>query len=191
MIYTSSLLAGLAIAIIASAAPFTVPLGTTGGSLTISEDGGSITIGGRTIDIGQDMSFSEVCGDSGKGIGSKGHGGGNVNGHGKGSGGAAPSTNAKAIYFMTNAANNSIVALKVAANGTLSDGSITATGGAGMNGIEKGAPAAPDALFSQGAVKVAGSVSNTLINIINLTVLWLTSIEPGCCQSWVKYRLDV
>ncbi|KIM96417.1 hypothetical protein OIDMADRAFT_44585 [Oidiodendron maius Zn] len=103
------------------------------------------------------MSFSEVCGNSGNGIGSKGHGGGNGNGHGKGSGGAAPSTNAKAIYFMTNAANNSIVALKVAADGTLSDGSITATGGAGMNGIEKGAPAAPDALFSQGAVKVAGS----------------------------------
>ncbi|RDW58663.1 hypothetical protein BP6252_13139 [Coleophoma cylindrospora] len=64
----------------------------------------------------------------------------------------------KAVYFMTNAANNSIVALKVAADGTLSDGSITATGGAGMSGVDStGAPAAPDSLFSQGAVKVIGN----------------------------------
>jgi hypothetical protein len=70
----------------------------------------------------------------------------------------ATSQNAKAIYFMTNDACNSIVALKVASDGTLSDGSITMTGGAGMNGIENGKPAAPDALFSQGAVKVAGNV---------------------------------
>ena len=70
----------------------------------------------------------------------------------------ATSQNAKAIYFMTNDACNSVVALKVAADGTLSDGSITMTGGAGMNGIENGKPAAPDALFSQGAVKVAGNV---------------------------------
>jgi hypothetical protein len=66
--------------------------------------------------------------------------------------------NARAVYFITNAASNSIVALKVAADGTLSDGTITCTGGAGMQGIENGAPAAPDALFSQGALKVAGNV---------------------------------
>jgi len=67
-------------------------------------------------------------------------------------------TNAKAIYFITNAASNSVVALKVASDGTVSDGSITATGGAGMSGVgSTGAPAAPDSLFSQGAVKVAGN----------------------------------
>jgi len=62
---------------------------------------------------------------------------------------------------MTNAAANSVVALKVAVDGKLSDGSITSTGGAGENGINAatGKPAAPDALFSQGVVTVAGSVS--------------------------------
>ena len=68
------------------------------------------------------------------------------------------SENAKAIYFLTNDACNSVVALKVGSDGKLSDGSITMTGGAGMNGIENGKPAGPDALFSQGAVKVAGNV---------------------------------
>ncbi|RDW57809.1 hypothetical protein BP5796_12610 [Coleophoma crateriformis] len=64
----------------------------------------------------------------------------------------------RAVYFMTNAANNSIVAMKVKANGKLSHGSITATGGAGMSGVDStGAPAAPDSLFSQGAVKVVGN----------------------------------
>jgi hypothetical protein len=110
------------------------------------------------------MSFSEICTSRGRGTSSNGHGRGNGTESGAGTG--AASTNAKAVYFMTNAANNSIVALKVAADGTLSDGSITATGGAGMNGVDStGAPAAPDALFSQGAVKVAGSVRVDLTNI--------------------------
>lgn len=75
----------------------------------------------------------------------------------------ATTANAKAIYFLTNNACNSVVALKVAADGTLSDGSITGTGGASMNGIlsATGGIAAPDALFSQGAVRVAGSASRT------------------------------
>jgi hypothetical protein len=53
------------------------------------------------------------------------------------------------------------MALKVAADGTLSDGSLTSTGGAGGNGVNaKGAPNDPDALFSQGAITVAGNVRN-------------------------------
>ncbi|CAF9915808.1 MAG: hypothetical protein HETSPECPRED_002588 [Heterodermia speciosa] len=85
---------------------------------------------------------------------------------------AAAQPNAKAIYLLTNdAAGNSIVALKVAADGTLSDGSITPTGGNGASGTDgkTKAPAAPDALFSQSALKVEGSMlvavnagSNTL-----------------------------
>jgi hypothetical protein len=84
-------------------------------------------------------------------------------------GAGVAAANAKAIYFITNDACNSVVALKVAADGTLSDGSITGTGGAGMNAIDSatGGPAAPDALFSQGAVKVAGNVSK-LFSISNL-----------------------
>jgi hypothetical protein len=78
-------------------------------------------------------------------------------------GAGAAVTGAKAVYFITNDACNSVVALKVNADGTLSDGSITGTGGAGMNGIlsATGGVAAPDALFSQGAVKVAGNVRIT------------------------------
>jgi hypothetical protein len=98
-------------------------------------------------------------------------------------GAGAAATGAKAIYFITNDACNSVVALKVAVDGTLSDGSITSTGGAGMNGLlaATGGVAAPDALFSQGAVKVAGHVRNAhpvilfelLIIISNRT--WLLS----------------
>jgi hypothetical protein len=140
MLYHSSILAVLTVLAATSAAPLTIPLGNNGESLTISDAGQSISIGGQTIDLGQ--------ADGGKRNG------------GNGGGAAAARSNAKAIYFMTNTANNSIVALKVATDGTVSDGSVTATGGAGMSGVDaSGAPAAPDALFSQGSVKVAGNVS--------------------------------
>jgi hypothetical protein len=137
-------------AITTTAVPLTVPLGSTGRSLTISDDGQTISIEGRTVALAQLMSRSASCESDRK-----------KSGHKSAESGARTSSsmNAKAIYFMTNAANNSIVALKVAADGTLSDGSITATGGAGMSGLDSsGAPAAPDSLFSQGSVKVAGNV---------------------------------
>lgn len=159
MVQLPSVLASLVIALTVSAVPLTVPVGSTGQSLTISADGKTISVGGQTVNLNQAMSRAASCTAGGKNSHHK--------GAGTGKGGAAAvanstaaTTNAKAIYFMTNAANNSVVALRVAADGTLSDGSITSTGGAGMNGVENGAPAAPDALFSQGAVKVAGSVSN-------------------------------
>lgn len=90
--------------------------------------------------------------------------------------------NAKAIYLLTNdAAGNSVVAMKVAADGTLSDGSITSTGGKGASGIDgktKG-PAAPDSLFSQSALKVEGNMmvavnagSNTL------TMMMISADDP-------------
>lgn len=146
-------------AIATSAMPFTVPLGSTGQSLTISADGQTISVGGQTVNLSRVMARGATCKASGKKSGHKGAGAGAGAGSAAANSTAAASTNAKAIYFMTNAANNSIVALKVAADGTLSDGSITATGGAGMSGLDStGAPAAPDSLFSQGAVKVAGNV---------------------------------
>ncbi|TAQ86477.1 hypothetical protein B7494_g5199 [Chlorociboria aeruginascens] len=128
-----SLLLGVTI-LVTDAAPLVIPLGS----------GGSRSIGngspGLSIDFNQ-AAHRRTC-----------HAGGN-----------ATVANAKAVYLLTNAANNSVVALKVAADGTLSDGSITATGGQGMNGVDaQGAPAAPDALFSQGALKVAG---NTLVAV--------------------------
>jgi hypothetical protein len=153
MVLFTSLFTCFAILLAASAAPLTIPLGTTGQSLSVSEDGQTISIDGEVIDLSQGLNHIGTCK----------HGGGRQQ-HGKGGASAnstsAVSTNAKAVYFLTNAANNSIVALKVAADGTLSDGSITSTGGAGMSGVDStGAPAAPDSLFSQGALKVAGNVT--------------------------------
>ncbi|KAL8788301.1 MAG: hypothetical protein Q9195_007357 [Heterodermia aff. obscurata] len=94
----------------------------------------------------------------------------------------AAQPNAKAIYLLTNdAAGNSVVAMKVAADGTLSDGSITPTGGNGASGIDgkSKAPAAPDALFSQSALKVEGNMlvavnagSNTL------TMMLISADDP-------------
>jgi len=91
-----------------------------------------------------------------------GKGRGNRNGNQQGNQ-SATATNPKAVYFLTNDAKNAVVAMKVNADGTLADGSITETGGAGANGIDgaKNAPAAPDALFSQSALRVVGNVSYT------------------------------
>jgi hypothetical protein len=73
----------------------------------------------------------------------------------------ATTAQAKAIYFMTNQATNSVIAIPVSANGTLSGGTSIGTRGAGSNLIDTATnePAAPDALASQGSVKVEGNVS--------------------------------
>ncbi len=69
---------------------------------------------------------------------------------------------ARAIYFMSNDQENTIVALPVTGEGLLAEGTFTSTGGSGANGIdgETMEPAVPDALFSQGAITIAGDVSN-------------------------------
>ena len=63
---------------------------------------------------------------------------------------------AKAMYFLTDEdAGNSVVALKVSPNGTLSDGTITGTGGNGASVILPNYPnitVAPDSLQSTGSV---------------------------------------
>ena len=90
--------------------------------------------------------------------------------------------NPKVIYFMSNDAfGNSIVAMKVAADGTLLDGSITATGGKGMSGIDgmTNLSAGPDALFSQSALKVEG----TMILAVNpgsntMTMMTIDAADP-------------
>ena len=67
----------------------------------------------------------------------------------------------KALYFMTNAADNAIVALPIGQDGKLGDGTITSTGGKGAQEVDAttGVPNAPDGLASQGSVKIAGGVS--------------------------------
>ncbi|KIW45490.1 uncharacterized protein PV06_03877 [Exophiala oligosperma] len=66
---------------------------------------------------------------------------------------------AKAIYFITNDQTNSVVALPVGADGKLSSGSVTGTGGSGSNFIDgsTGMMAGPDALDSQSSLTIAGN----------------------------------
>ncbi|KAI0196942.1 hypothetical protein F4808DRAFT_300649 [Astrocystis sublimbata] len=70
------------------------------------------------------------------------------------------SGNGKAIYMLSNEHQNAVLALPMNRHGLFSNGTgtLTATGGAGMTAIngDKHAPSNPDALFSQGAVSIAG-----------------------------------
>jgi hypothetical protein len=70
----------------------------------------------------------------------------------------------KAVYFINNDKINAVVALRVNGDGTLSDGTIVATGGTGESAIKKSTnmTAGPDALFSQGAVAISGTVRKLL-----------------------------
>lgn len=81
-------------------------------------------------------------------------------------GGAAKVANGKAVYMLSNQASNAVVAVPIAQDGTLDEagGSSTNTGGAGAAGIDgsTNAPSNPDALFSQSALTVAGTVSQAL-----------------------------
>lgn len=62
--------------------------------------------------------------------------------------------------MIANDATNAVVALPIAANGTLSMGSLTPTMGNGSNSIDSSInkPAAPDALVSQSSVAISGNV---------------------------------
>jgi hypothetical protein len=67
----------------------------------------------------------------------------------------------KAVYFLTNEAENAVVALPIGKDGMLSEGTVTKTGGAGSNAIngETQEPLVPDPLISQSALTVVGTVS--------------------------------
>ena len=75
---------------------------------------------------------------------------------------APPVAGANAIYFLTNDQTNAVVALPIAGDGTLSNGTVTPTGGAGSNSIDgkTNQPAISDALVGQSALTVAGQVSH-------------------------------
>ena len=65
----------------------------------------------------------------------------------------------KAIYFITNDAENAVVAVPIGNDGTLSGGTVTGTEGAGSAALgADGQPALPDALVSQSALSIAGQV---------------------------------
>ncbi|ORY17277.1 hypothetical protein BCR34DRAFT_51332 [Clohesyomyces aquaticus] len=64
----------------------------------------------------------------------------------------------KAVYFITNDAENAVVAMPIKADGTLGDATVTKTGGAGSNSIDGATKkaAVPDALVGQSSLTVAG-----------------------------------
>ncbi|KAK8012073.1 nucleotide binding protein-like protein [Apiospora arundinis] len=66
----------------------------------------------------------------------------------------------KAIYTISNDQQNAVIAMPVQADGMVGKATSTATGGTGANGIDgsKNEPSAPDALFSQSALTVAGKL---------------------------------
>ncbi|KAI4650355.1 hypothetical protein J4E93_002711 [Alternaria ventricosa] len=64
----------------------------------------------------------------------------------------------KAIYMLTNDAENAVVALPIGADGMLSQGKVMKTGGAGSVAVDaEGKPATPDALVGQSALTVVGN----------------------------------
>lgn len=73
-------------------------------------------------------------------------------------GSPTPSSSTAAVYFITNAKQNSVVSIPVGADGLLSGSPVlTSTGGQGLGGMRgDGTAAIPDSLFSQGALRVVG-----------------------------------
>ncbi|OAA65787.1 WD40/YVTN repeat-like-containing domain protein [Niveomyces insectorum RCEF 264] len=69
--------------------------------------------------------------------------------------------NGRAIYMISNNADNAVVAVPIASDGTLlvDRGTTTATGGVGETGITKATnqSAGPDGLFSQSSLTIAGN----------------------------------
>ncbi|CAK7213475.1 hypothetical protein SCUCBS95973_001805 [Sporothrix curviconia] len=79
----------------------------------------------------------------------------------RGSSSTAACTTGKAIYITSNTAQNAVVAVPIAQNGSLAvgEGSSTSTGGTGASGVAAGTSnaAGPDSIFSQSAIAIAGS----------------------------------
>ncbi|KAH7069563.1 hypothetical protein BKA63DRAFT_605974 [Paraphoma chrysanthemicola] len=86
----------------------------------------------------------------------------------------------KAVYFLTNDKENAVVALPISADGTLSNGTMTKTGGAGSIALDaKMQPAVPDALVGQSSLTVAGNnVFAVNAGSNTLTMMSISSKDP-------------
>lgn len=82
-----------------------------------------------------------------------------------------------AVYFITNAKQNSVVSIPIGANGLLSGNAVlTATGGMGLGGMRAdGTAAIPDSLFSQGTVKIVDDLLFTVDPGSNTVVMFQIS----------------
>ncbi|EKG19145.1 hypothetical protein MPH_03515 [Macrophomina phaseolina MS6] len=91
----------------------------------------------------------------------------------------SPKRAGKAIYLLTNDAQNAVIAVPIAADGTLSGGTVTATSGGGANSIDgaTNTSAAPDALVGQSALTVAGN--NLFAVNAGSNTLTMLSISPS------------
>lgn len=79
----------------------------------------------------------------------------------------------KAIYMITNDAQNAVVAIPIGADGKLSAGKMAKTGGAGSIAVDAdGKPATPDALVGQSALTVVGNVSPSHIIFTQAISIW-------------------
>ncbi|KAM5347309.1 hypothetical protein ACJ41O_010314 [Fusarium nematophilum] len=87
---------------------------------------------------------------------------------------------AKAVYFLTNDDTNAVVALPIGADGTLSRGTTTETGGSGSIALNSdGQPATPDALVGQSALTVAGNhIFAVNAGSNTLSMLAISSSDP-------------
>ena len=120
---------------------------------------------GNNTDMGANNATQGVAGGQNEGFGGQ-SGKADEKGMGMGQTGGANTDMAalkqpEAIYFMTNANDNAIIALPVMENGNVMDGSITPTGGKGQSSVDPmtNKSNAVDGTVSQGAVRVAGQVS--------------------------------
>lgn len=93
------------------------------------------------------------------------------------------STTGKAIYFMTNEAQNAVVALPIKDDGSLAAGKSIKTGGAGAVMIEaaSGKPQLPDGTASQSALTRVGNASgNTSLRFLIITDSQnIFAVNPG------------
>jgi hypothetical protein len=169
----STLLATLTLLSTALSAPLVIPLGSTGLTITISSDGNDAHMNnGQKVDMSPLMAMMAnhkpppppQCPSPAPPIPAPGQ------------------EHPKAVYFITNAVNNSIVALNVGADGKLSDGSITPTRGAGGVGVDStGKPAIPDGLFSQSVLRISDNVPISLSSYTYVTdrIQTMISLNPG------------
>ncbi|KAI1337975.1 hypothetical protein F5Y15DRAFT_417415 [Xylariaceae sp. FL0016] len=95
--------------------------------------------------------------------------------------GTACQTTGRAVYLITNDQVNAVVALPIAADGTLSQGTVTASGGNGSNSIDGTTmeAAAPDALVGQSALTIAGqNIFAVNAGSNSLSMLSISATDP-------------
>ncbi|KFZ16737.1 hypothetical protein V502_04935 [Pseudogymnoascus sp. VKM F-4520 (FW-2644)] len=103
-----------------------------------------------------------------------------------------------AIYFLTNDQANGVVAIPIGAGSTLSQGTVTGTGGCGFVGLNSNSqPATPDALVSQSALTLvvnhifavnAGEIPNMVVASVKNNLACIGSTDHATLRAH-KHRV--